>query len=109
MKKIILLSIIFLSFPVGVFSCLQYSQSFLKSLCAIETFKADGIVFGFTFKSISRGYEPAAELVCNVEKTKCPVRAAWIAVPAVSGSRISPTIITSGSCLIAARRPERKV
>ena len=38
-----------------------------------------------------------ASLQCSVEKTRCPVMAAWIAIVAVSESRISPTKITSGS------------
>ena len=38
----------------------------------------------------------AAELVCKVAKTKCPVSAAVIVVEIVSKSLISPTIITSG-------------
>ena len=40
-----------------------------------------------------------ASLVCRVEKTKCPVRDAFKATSAVSLSRISPTIITSGLSL----------
>jgi hypothetical protein len=47
-----------------------------------------------------------ASIVCRVEITRCPVSAAWIADSAESGSRISPTKITSGSwritCLSAA-------
>ncbi len=44
-----------------------------------------------------------ALLVCSVESTRWPVSEASIAVCAVSSSRISPTITTSGS----ARRNER--
>src|SRR5437016_2452346 len=40
----------------------------------------------------------AAVLVCRVASTKCPVRAASVAILAVSKSRISPTRMTSGSC-----------
>ena len=39
----------------------------------------------------------AAELVCNVDNTKCPVCEALMAISAVSKSRISPTITMSGS------------
>ena len=39
----------------------------------------------------------AAEFVCSVDNTKCPVCAALTAVSAVIGSRISPTMSTSGS------------
>ena len=45
----------------------------------------------------------AAELVCTVDSTRCPVSAACTAICTVSPSRISPTMITSGSC----RRMER--
>ena len=38
-----------------------------------------------------------ALFVCRVENTRCPVSAAVMTVPIVSGSRISPTMITSGS------------
>ena len=36
-------------------------------------------------------------IVCSVLKTKWPVNAAWIAISAVSKSRISPTRMMSGS------------
>ena len=36
--------------------------------------------------------------MCRVENTRWPVNAAWIAYCAVSPSRISPTMMTSGSC-----------
>ncbi len=39
-----------------------------------------------------------ASFVCNVDSTMWPVWAALIAMSAVSRSRISPTMITSGSC-----------
>ncbi len=48
----------------------------------------------------------AAEFVCKVPKTRCPVSAAVTASEMVSRSRISPTRIRSGSwrntCLSAA-------
>ena len=44
-----------------------------------------------------------AEFVCSVENTRWPVSEASIPIAAVSWSRISPTMITSGS----ARRNER--
>ena len=50
-----------------------------------------------------------ASFVCRVLKTRCPVRAARIAISAVSRSRISPTIIMSGSCLNIAFKPVAKV
>ena len=50
-----------------------------------------------TPRSTRREIEEAASLVCRVEKTRWPVSAAWMAYWAVSGSRTSPTMITSGS------------
>ena len=41
--------------------------------------------------------------VCRVDRTRCPVSAAVIASEIVSKSRISPTMITSGSSRSAAR------
>jgi hypothetical protein len=38
-----------------------------------------------------------ASLVCSVESTMWPVRAALMAISAVSKSRISPTMMMSGS------------
>ncbi|KWV88552.1 hypothetical protein PFLmoz3_01447 [Pseudomonas fluorescens] len=46
-----------------------------------------------------------ASLVCKVEKTRCPVSAAWIAISAVSWSRISPIMMMSGSWRSRARMP----
>ena len=43
--------------------------------------------------------EDAASLVCRVLNTRWPVNAASTDMVAVSLSRISPTIMTSGSCL----------
>ena len=40
---------------------------------------------------------PSASLVCRVLSTRWPVSAAWMAFSAVSASRISPTMMTSGS------------
>ncbi len=50
-----------------------------------------------------------AELVCRVAKTRWPVSAAVMAVDIVSGSRISPTIITSGSWRKVERRALAKL
>ena len=59
--------------------------------------------------SLSLGIAPTASLVCKVVNTKCPVKAALTAVSAVSASRISPTMITSGSWRKIARNPAAKV
>ena len=49
-------------------------------------------------ESMMRSIDCAALLVCRVEKTRWPVSAAVIAVCIVFQSRISPTMMTSGSC-----------
>ena len=59
--------------------------------------------------SINLGMAPAASVVCKVDKTWWPVKAAFIAKAAVSLSLISPTIIMSGSCLTRDRSPAEKV
>ena len=50
-----------------------------------------------------------ASLVCRVDRTRCPVWAALTAISAVSRSRISPTMMMSGSWRRKARRAEAKV
>ena len=50
-----------------------------------------------------------AELVCSVENTRWPVSDASMPMPAVSLSRISPTMITSGSARRNARIAAAKV
>ena len=59
--------------------------------------------------SISRATLIGASLVCSVESSRCPVSADSIAIWAVSRSRISPTIITSGSERTIERSPLAKV
>ena len=54
--------------------------------------------------SIKRVNELAALLACRVVKTRWPVSAASIDDSAVSGSRVSPIRITSGSCRRKVRR-----
>ena len=81
----------------------------LTNLWAITMFKVEAIRNGSTFISISLETAPGASIVCIVDITKCPVRAAFTASEAVSLSLISPTIITSGSCLTRERRPVANV
>ena len=50
-----------------------------------------------------------ASLVCSVLNTMCPVSDAWMAIWAVSRSRISPTRMMSGSCRRIARRAAANV
>ena len=49
-----------------------------------------------------------ASLVCSVESTRWPVSAACTAISAVSRSRISPTMMMSGSCRSSVRTPFAK-
>ena len=58
--------------------------------------------------STSRVTALAASFVCRVERIRWPVSDDSIAVVAVSRSRISPTMITSGSARIIERRPAAK-
>jgi hypothetical protein len=62
-------------------------------------------------KNVQQAIEGARCIpVCNVPKTRCPVSAAVIASEIVSKSRISPTMITSGSAERAAQgRVEERV
>ena len=53
---------------------------------------------GSTPMSSRRGMAPAALLVCSVLNTRWPVREASMPMEVVSLSRISPTMMTSGSC-----------
>ena len=52
---------------------------------------------------------PTAVFVCSVDNTRWPVSDACTAICAVSRSRISPTMTTSGSWRRMARRPRAKV
>ena len=64
---------------------------------------------GSTPRSSRRNSAVIVSLEWTVEKTKWPVVAAWQAMVAVSWSRISPIMITSGSCLMIDRRLPAKV
>ncbi len=65
----------------------------------------------YSSKPISnkRVMPPAALLVCKVDNTKCPVKADCTAIRAVSKSRISPIMMTSGSCLTIDRKAAANV
>ena len=58
--------------------------------------------------SSSRATAPAALLVCSVVSSRWPVSAACTAMSAVSRSRISPTMMTSGSWRRIERRTRAK-
>ena len=51
----------------------------------------------------------ATSVVCSVESTRCPVSAAASAIRIVSGSRISPTTMTSGAWRTRGAERGRKV
>ncbi len=59
-------------------------------------------------RSIMRAKAAEVELAWKELKTKWPVMEAWMAVFAVSASRISPTMTTSGSRRSTERRPSAK-
>jgi len=65
--------------------------------------------YGSMPRSSSRATAPAASLVCNVLKTRWPVSELCTAMRAVASSRISPTMITSGSWRRTVRRPVANV
>ena len=69
----------------------------LTFLLDLDPATAEAIRNGSTPMSIRRGNAPAASFVCRVENTMWPVSEALMAISAVSRSRISPTIIMSGS------------
>jgi hypothetical protein len=61
--------------------------------------KAEAIIYGFNHIFIILSRVSPADFVCKVDKTRCPVKLACVAVSSVSQSLISQTIIISGSCL----------
>ena len=75
----------------------QCEQSFRARRWASTPVTAEPVRNGSTPISFRRVIAPGASFVCSVESTKWPVRAASIEILAVSPSRISPTITTSGS------------
>ena len=70
---------------------------------------ADATRYGSTPMSMSRAGVAGALLVCSVDSTRWPVSAASIAIRALSRSRISPTMMMSGSARTIARSPVAKV
>ena len=83
----------------------------IRSMSCIETDRAqdegdlppDLVLLAVGQLSMMRSIVCAALFVWSVEKTRWPVSAAVMAVCIVSQSRISPTMMTSGSCRIAFR------
>ena len=87
---------------------LQVGQSVRASRWATTQSIAEATRNGSMPISIRRVIAVGASLVCSVERTRWPVSAASIAICAVSRSRISPTMMTSGSARIIERRPVAK-
>ena len=75
----------------------QWVQSFRASRWASTAETAEAVRNGSTPISFSRVSVLGASFVCSVERTRWPVSAASIAILAVSPSRTSPTMTTSGS------------
>ena len=95
--------------PVGVKGSRQWAHSRRTRRWASTAFNVEVIRNGSTPMSIRRVTAAAALLVCRVERMVWPVSAACTATWAVSRSRISPTIITSGSWRRNERRAAAKV
>ena len=66
------------------------------------------IRYGGTPRSSKRVIAVGASLVCSDDSTRCPVSAACTAMSAVSRSRISPTMMMSGSWRSSVRTPLAK-
>ncbi len=60
-------------------------------------FSAETKLYGSTFMFRKRPITSTTLLACTVVNTRWPVSADWMAICAVSSSRISPTITLSGS------------
>src|SRR2546427_286601 len=73
--------------------------------CASTPITDELIRNGSTPMSTRRVAALGASLVWRVDRTRWPVSEAWIAISAVSLSRISPTMMMSGSCRKKDRRP----
>ncbi len=88
---------------------LQSSQILRTSRWAMAPMSTVEMRKGWMPRSMRRVTEVAASFVCSEEKTRCPVSAACTAFWAVSSSRISPTMMMSGSWRRIVRSAEAKV
>ena len=79
-----------------LYDSLQFSQILRTRRWAPMRIMLEVIRKGSTPILTNRITEPLAVVVCNVLKTRWPVRAAFMAISTVSKSLISPTIIISG-------------
>ncbi len=95
-----------IEFSAGV---LQFLHKRLARRCATIRCMEEAILNAGTPMLIKRVSVSGALFVCNVDKTRWPVCAAFTDISAVSRSRISPTIMMSGSCRKKALNAEAKV
>ena len=77
--------------------CLHLLHSRRTSRCAMIARTDDATRNGCTPMSIKRATAEGASLVCSVLKTRWPVRLAFVAMLAVSRSRISPIMMMFGA------------
>ncbi len=87
----------------------QWAQIVRTSRCARTQLSAETNWYGSTPMLRKRPSTSSTLLAWTVVNTRCPVSAELMAICAVSGSRISPTMILSGSCRRIDRRPRAKV
>ena len=97
------------SSALGQYASRQASQSRRASRCATMQLIDVASRLGSTPMSTRRAIDDAALCVCSVVSTRWPVIAAWMAMRAVSSSRISPTRSTSGSERRIVRSPRANV
>ena len=88
---------------------LQCGQITRTSRCARMQFSAETKLYGSTPMFRKRPSTSSTLLAWTVVNTRWPVSAALMAICAVSWSRISPTMILSGSWRRIERRPRAKV
>jgi hypothetical protein len=88
---------------------LQSWQILRTRRCAIAPISVDEMRNGWMPRSMRRVTEVEASFVWSVEKTRWPVSAACTAFCAVSSSRISPTMMMSGSWRRIVRSAEANV
>ncbi|MNT26758.1 hypothetical protein D3C72_1623520 [compost metagenome] len=77
--------------------------------CAQMPFRAETNAYGSIPMCVKRPNTSNTLFACTVVSTKWPVRADCTAISAVSRSRISPTMILSGSWRRMERKPLAKV
>lgn len=96
-------------FSSGAYQILQWGQSLRAKRCDTTIFKLDTMRRGSIQRLMRRWIVLTVEFAWIVENTRCPVIEASIARCAVSASRISHTMMMSGSCLSRLRSPSAKL